>query len=230
MVRRLVISACLSLVVVGGVATARAETVVDLLGRADLRPLNVGTARATLHGRPALAVRDAASEQAAGDEYRLVVIPGSRLRDGTIEVDLAGDVAPDSTVEGARGFVGVAFHVSPDARSFEAFYLRPTNPRSDDQVRRNHSVQYISLPGYSWRRLRAESPERYESYADLQPGVWTHVKIEVEGRKARLFVNGAEQPALIVNDLKQGDAEGDVALWIGPGTLAHFGSVRLAPR
>ena len=37
---------------------------------------------------------------------------------------------------------------------------------------------------------------------DLEPGVWTKYKIEVEGRKARLYVNGAAQPCLIVNDLK----------------------------
>jgi hypothetical protein len=50
---------------------------------------------------------------------------------------------------------------------FECFYLRPTNGRADDQVRRNHSVQYISFRGFPWYRL--ESPEKYESYTDLVP-------------------------------------------------------------
>jgi hypothetical protein len=38
----------------------------------------------------------------------------------------------------------------------------------------------------------------YESYVDLQPGVWTEYRIQVEDRKARLYVHGAEQPCLIV--------------------------------
>jgi hypothetical protein len=58
----------------------------------------------------------------------------------------------------ARGFVGVAFRVSNDASKYECFYLRPTNGRADDQLRRNHSAQYISFPDYEWNRLRTEAP------------------------------------------------------------------------
>jgi hypothetical protein len=42
----------------------------------------------------------------------------------------------------ARGFAGIAFRVQPDLRTYDAFYLRPTNGRADDQVRRNHAAQY----------------------------------------------------------------------------------------
>jgi hypothetical protein len=72
-------------------------------------------------------------------------------------------------------------------------------------------------------------PEKYESYADLVPGEWTKVKIQVQGVKARLFVHGAEQPALVINDLKLGTARGAVALWIGPGTEGYFANLRIAP-
>ena len=54
------------------------------------------------------------------------------------------------------------------------------------------------------------------------------MRIEVRGEKARLFVNGVEQPALLVNDLKQGQSKGSVALWIGPDTLAHFANLRIS--
>jgi hypothetical protein len=63
---------------------------------------------------------------------------------------------------------------------------------------------------------------------DLQPGVWTKYKIEVEGRKARLYVNGAEQPWLIVNDLKLEPLKGGVALWVGPGTEGYFSNLKIA--
>jgi len=162
---------------------------------------------------------------------QLVVIEGVDFANGDIEAEIAGAPAPDAP-EGARGFIGIAFRVRPDLETYDAFYLRPTNGRADDQVRRNHSVQYISHPAWPWQRLRAETPERYESYVDLEPGVWTRIRIEVRGERARLFVHGQSQPTLVVNDLKTGPAgKGAVALWTNPDTVAHFRALRVsAPR
>lgn len=169
---------------------------------------------------------------AAGeDEDRLAIIEGtSDFRNGTIELELAGQPGAGAG-GGARGFTGVAFRVAADTSKFECFYVRPTNGRADDQVRRNHSSQYISFPEYPWHRSRKETPEKYEAYVDLVPGEWTKVKITVEGGKARLHVHGAAQPTLIVNDLKHGDAAvGSVALWVGPGTEARFRNVVITRR
>ncbi len=69
---------------------------------------------------------------------------------------------------------------------------------------------------------------RDNTYVDLVPGEWTKLKVEVSGVKARLYVHGATQPALIVNDLKLGDSKGAVALWIGLGTEAYFANLRLS--
>ena len=106
--------------------------------------------------------------------------------------------------------------------SSSTIYLRPTNGRADDQVRRNHSTQYSAHPNFSFAVSRQQAPERYESYVDLEPGVWTRYRITVEGTAARLYVHGATEPCLIVNDLKLGDSSGAVALWIGPGTEGYF--------
>ena len=192
-----------------------------------LRIHNV-TAQLSVHdGREALHVTDAEFEGV--NEDKLVIIDGLQFRDGVIEISLAG--APGSTAgAAARGFVGVAFRVAADVSAFEAFYLRPTNGRAEDQLRRNHSAQYFSYPEYGWRRLREESPGVYESYVDLVPGAWTEVKLEVSGAQARLFVNGAEQPSLIVNDLKSGNTQGAIALWIGPGTDAYFSDLTVTAR
>jgi hypothetical protein len=123
----------------------------------------------------------------------------------------------------------VAFRIQ-GADRYEYIYLRPTNGRADDQVRRNHSVQYSSAPDFDFARSRAEAPEKYESYADIQPGVWTKYKIEVDGSKARLYVNGAEQPCLIVNDLKLEPKNGGVALWVGPGTDGYFANLKITAK
>lgn len=166
---------------------------------------------------------------ADGELNPLVVIDGVEFSNGVIEAEIAGAPAPGAG-EGARGFVGIAFRMQKDTRTYDAFYLRPTNGRADDQVRRNHSAQYISNPAWPWPRLRKESPEKYEAYVDLEPGVWTKVKIEVRGEQARLYVHDQAQPTLIVNDVKSGaQGTGSVALWVGPGTVAHFRNVKVTP-
>lgn len=207
--------------------TATQAQTISLDSPNQLKLVNVKAETVTFKGRKALRVRDAAPPE-SGDEERLVILPKTDFQDGIIEVELAGEPGPGAG-EGARGFVGLAFRVAPDQSRFECIYLRPTNGRVEDQVRRNHSVQYISMPGFPWHLLRKDFPEKYETYVDLVAAEWTRVKIEVRGEKARLYVNGVEQPTLLVNDLKQGQSKGSVALWIGPGTVAHFANLRISP-
>lgn len=159
----------------------------------------------------------------------IAVLEDTDFKDGIIEADVAGAPGP-GVPESARGFVGIAFRLQPDDETYECFYLRPTNGRAEDQLRRNHSTQYISAPDFPWYRLRAESPGLYESYVDLDTGAWTHMKIVVQGSKARLFVNGSQQPTLILNDLKKGESRGKIALWIGSDTDAYFANLTVQPR
>jgi hypothetical protein len=186
---------------------------------------NVSIAQTNYKGRSAIQVTPKPETQNA-TAYALV--KDSSFRDGAIEVDLAG-LPGAGAVATARGFIGIAFRVQADGR-YEYIYLRPTNGRADDQIRRNHSTQYSSFPDFDFARSRQEAPEKYESYVDLEPGVWTKYKIEVEGRKARLYVHGAEQPCLIVNDLKLDPHEGGVALWVGPGTEGYFSNLKITTK
>lgn len=200
-----------------------------LEGQQGLRLHNVAAEPATLEGRRGLRVtvsnegaQRAREQRPDGpDLSQLAIIDGLEFSDGVIEAEIAGAVAPNAG-EGARGFVGIAFRLQSDMQTYDAFYLRPTNGRADDQERRNRSTQYISHPEWTWFRMRRETPGKYESYADLEPGRWTKVRIEVQGARARLFVDDHDQPALVVNDVKSGaSAKGAVALWLGPGTIAH---------
>lgn len=158
----------------------------------------------------------------------LALVTGSDFRDGTIEAEVAG-VPITSMDQTARGFVGIVFRAQNHGARAENIYIRPTNGRSEDQLRRNHSTQYESIPDFPWHRLRKEAPGVYESYVDLETGAWTKMKVEVAGTKARLYVNKAEQPCLIVNDLKLGDVRGQVALWAFIATDAYFSNLKLTP-
>lgn len=156
----------------------------------------------------------------------IALVAGTDFKDGLIEAEVAGAPIPSADPT-ARGFIGIEFRAQQHGAKTENIYLRPTNGRADDQLRRNHSVQYESFPDFPWDRLRREQPGVYESYVDLEPGVWTKMRIEVAGTKAKLYVNGAEQPCLIVNDLKLGDARGQIGLWAFVTTDAYFSNLRV---
>jgi hypothetical protein len=170
-----------------------------------------------------------APETKSTDGSMMAILAGPEFKDGTIELDIAGTPRPGAP-EDSRGFVGLAFRTGAHGERSEIFYVRPTNGRANDQLRRNHSVQYVSEPDYPWQRLRKETPGVYESYADLDAGAWTKMKIVVSGTTARLYVNGAEQPCLVVNDLKHGDGAGRIAFWAHVETDAHFGTITVSDR
>jgi hypothetical protein len=130
-----------------------------------------------------------------------------------------------------RGFIGIAFRLQEtEPFNYDCFYLRPKNGRANNQIQRNHSTQYISHPEFPWHRLRKESPGVYESYVDLQPGVWTKMKIEVTGKQAKLYVHDTKQPCLVVNDLKSEYSKGKIALWLHSSTVAHFRNLVVTPK
>jgi hypothetical protein len=171
------------------------------------------------------AVKD--STLKGNNESTFVKIKGIDFHDGTIEVKVLSKLLADAPAS-ARGFIGVAFRINSDNSKFECIYIRPTNGRADDQVRRNHSVQYVSHPDYKFDRLRKEAPEKYESYADMGLNEWIKIKIIVSGLQAKLYLNDNKEPSLLVNDLKLGaDQSGGVGLFVENGTEGFFSDLKI---
>jgi len=193
--------------------------------------VNAGTKWVEYRGRHALKLAPLPGHEHAQNEELMAILADSDFKNGTIELDVScARRAGYSTAEDERGFkgmIGVSFRIQGDKR--ETIYVRPENARLDDQVFRNRSTQYESIPDFPWNLLREQSPGVYESYVDLDPGAWTKLRIEVAGTKARLYVNGATQPCLIVNDLKLGEARGKIALWSRVSTDAYFSNLRVEP-
>lgn len=193
-------------------------------GRFDLR----AAVADVVEYRGATALRVAGAPGAAPGSA-LVLLDTPPFGNGTIELELAGEPAPDADPS-MRGFVGVAFRVTgEEAERYECFYLRPTNGRAADPVRRSHATQYVSHPEWTWYRLRRESPGVFETSADIEPGAWTQVRIEVGGDSARLYLDGSGDPTLVVDDLKGEQAEGRIALWLHTSTVAHFRNLVVTP-
>jgi hypothetical protein len=227
----IIVCAAFALFIMKPAEGAEAELSLALNDASQVEAHNVSVRAVDYRGSKALEVRRLVMG-AAPDIDTFAFVPGLDFHNGTIDVDVAGSPLLDAP-PGARGFVGVVFRVQTSDGSFgtEGIYLRPTNGRADDQVRRNHSTQYFAYPGYDFARLRRDAPAQYESYVDLVPGEWTAMRIEVQGTTAKLFVGGAPQPALIVNDLKRGvDAHGSVGLYVDNGTDGHFRNLRVRPK
>ncbi|HEY1333036.1 MAG TPA: hypothetical protein VGF31_02195, partial [Myxococcaceae bacterium] len=120
-----------------------------------LRLLQGRAEQVTHDGRRGLRLR--ALDQVGPDDVVLAIVDGLEFQDGEIAVEVSGAPLPDAPAD-MRGFIGVSFHVSADGVRSEDMYLRPSNGRSEEQLRRNHAVQYASTPDYPWHRLRKESP------------------------------------------------------------------------
>lgn len=195
----------------------------------------VALRRTTYKGRdaieltlPASANQDPSRETLIDRDF-MAWSPEIDFSDGVIELSVASVLADHAPVY-ARGFIGVAFRIDSQQR-FESVYLRPTNSRVDDQVRRNRSVQYVAYPDYTFPRLRAEEPGKYETYVDIPMEEWIDLRLEVTGSEASLFVRQSAQPTLVVTDLKLGAAQrGGIGLWIEAGTVGYFTNLVVTSR
>jgi hypothetical protein len=145
--------------------------------------------------------------------------PSMQMEDGDLEFDVRGQDVRQ------RSFVGVSFRMMDDLH-FDAIYLRPFNFRAADSSARAHAIQYISIPDFDWRRLRAEHPGVYESALDPapDPSAWVHVRVHLAGRMVTVFLNGGGSPVLSATMLSDRTV-GGLGLWVGecsPGDFANF--------
>lgn len=197
------------------------------LGVENLEPVNVYMSFEKLDGEKVVrVVKDSTIKKP--DEPTYVKIRDIDFTNGSIEVKVLSRILPNA-LPTARGFIGIAFRINDSNTKFESIYIRPTNGRADDQIRRNHSIQYFSFPDYKFDRLRKEEPEKYESYADMGLNEWITLRIEVNGQQAKLFINDNKQPSLLVNDLKLGtNIHGSIGLWVDGGTEGFFRDLKVS--
>ncbi|MFD2574600.1 hypothetical protein ACFSUS_28470 [Spirosoma soli] len=220
-----IVSALISSLLLGSMSVNAQAIKLD---KAKLAPNLVSMSFERIKGKDALRViKDSTLQQV--DEPTFVRISGVDFKNGTIEVKVLSRLLKNAP-ETARGFIGVAFRINETNSSFESIYIRPTNGRADDQIRRNHSIQYFSYPDYKFDRLRNETPERYESYADMTLNEWITMRIVVNGQEAKLYLNDTKQPALLVKDLKHGVGAvtaGGIGLWVDVGTEGYFADLKV---
>ena len=192
-------------------ACAPRETVIEGFGDSAQKLRVVNRQPARIAERNGVRLSQASGNGAAW-------IEGSDFRSGTIELDVRG-----------QSFVGVAFHRRDD-EAYEAVYVRPFNFRETDPVRRQHGVQYISLPDFDWPRLRRDFPEEFENPVDrsVDPNDWVRLRLVVGGGRVQIYVGAVSTVTLEVRKLGQLDG-GQIGLWVGNDSGGDFANLVVTP-
>lgn len=160
----------------------------------------------------------------ARQEDGVAFLKGVNFSEGTIEVDIRG-----RDLQG-QSFVGIAFH-GVDRQTTDVVYFRPFNFQAAEQIRRSHSVQYVSHPQHGWSTLRENFPGKYEKAitSPPDPNDWFHAKIEVKGDKITVYVDNSSTPSLTVTKLNP-RTQGQIGLWVGYGSSGDFANLTIAKR
>lgn len=196
-----------------------AQGTIDLHAAVDRGTIQVVGRELTLVDEPGHAGIRLSTDLGEG----LAWLPGIDFANGVIELDVRG-----VNVE-QHSFVGIAFHAANDT-TFDAIYLRPFQFLKKDPVLHARSIQYIALPTYSWRRLRATDPGVYEHAIDPppDPNGWVHMRVVVDGDTIRTTINGAAQPALVVRKLPT-QRTGRIGFYVADTSGGEFANIVIVP-
>lgn len=126
------------------------------------------------------------------------ILKDLEMRDGVVDVDVA--------TTASRGFFGFQFRIADDGANAEEVYLRPHKSGLPD------AMQYTPVlnTGRNWQIYNGAG---FTGAVDIPKDVWFHLRLEVVGAQAKLYVKDMDKPALVMNDLKSGVQKGQVALY-----------------
>ena len=130
------------------------------------------------------------------------VLKNFQMRDAVIDVDV--------DTPAARGFFGLQFRLADDGANGEWVYLRQHKSGYPD------AMQYTPVlnTGANWQIYNGIG---FTGMVDIPKDTWFHLRLEVTGAQAKLFVKDMEKPALVMSDLKSGVQNGQVALHVLTG-------------
>ena len=119
------------------------------------------------------------------------------MRDGVIDVDVA--------TPAKRGFFGIQFRIDKEGKNGEWVYLRQHKSGLPD------AMQYTPVlnTGLNWQLYNGPG---FTGAVDIPRDIWFHLRLEVTGAQAKLYVKDMDKPALVMNDLKSGIQKGQLAL------------------
>lgn len=155
------------------------------------------------------------------DQNTYAKIKELSFHNGVIEVKMKSRLLPDAP-DFARGFIGIVYRANQADAEFESFYVRPTNGRGcTDPVRKAHGCQYFSYPGYTFDYFREFGITAYEAPVEVALNEWFILRAVIQDSTASFYLDGAEEPVLVVRDMKHGSGQhGAVGIFVDIGTEA----------
>jgi hypothetical protein len=143
------------------------------------------------------------------------ILKDFEMRDGVLDVDVA--------TPASRGFFGFDVRIDADGKNYEEIYLRQHKSGLPD------AMQYTPVlnTGRNWQLYNGPG---FTGAVDIPKDVWFHLRLEVTGAQAKLYVKDMDKPALVMDDLKSGVQKGQVALYVLTGAtyFSNF-EVRTTP-
>lgn len=157
-----------------------------------------------------------AVEMNAQNNDGLGILEDVEFDKGIIELEILGENKP------GRSFIGIAFNIQNDS-TYEAIYFRPFNFVAEEQIRKDHMVQYIFHPKFTWRKLRAERTGEFENEIAIPPNPdnWFKAIIKINDEKIEVYVNDLSKPVLIADRLTSTKSN-KIGLWTGYGSSGRF--------
>ena len=153
------------------------------------------------------------------------------FENGTIEVNMYSQLQNPAPYPGIAGFIGVFFRVQENDSAFESIYLRPKVGRVNNQLFRNHAVQYFSYPHAKFETLRKNYPAgSYEGSAPVALNEWIKMRIEVNGESAEMFINDMKYSSFIVDKMLGKSKKGYVGLYVDIGTIGYFKDLKVTKK
>ncbi|MGP5364932.1 hypothetical protein ACTXLB_16590 [Brachybacterium tyrofermentans] len=163
------------------------------------------------------------------DQPTMALLPLS-FATGQVSVDIHSQLSPDAP-DYARGFAGIAFHVTPELDRFESVYVRPTNGTLTEPgpPREDRGIQYFAYPDWPFDRLRDEYPPgTYETAAPIAPARWLRLSVDVTADRITASVDNTE--ILHIQNPLAPPSLGAIGLFVDIGTDAHFANLTITPR
>ncbi|NOT94673.1 family 16 glycoside hydrolase [Ferruginibacter sp.] len=152
------------------------------------------------------------------------------FENGTIEVKMYSQLQNPAPYSGIAGFIGVYFRIAENDSAWESIYVRPKVGRVDNQLHRNHAVQYFSYPNFKFDTLRKIAPFKYEGSAPVALNEWITMRIEVNGETAEMFINNMKYSTFIVDKMLGKNKKGAIGLYVDIGTIGYFKDLKVTTR
>jgi hypothetical protein len=153
------------------------------------------------------------------------------FENGSIEVKMYSQIQNPSPYPPAAGFIGLYYRIQEDDSAWESIYLRTKVGRINNQMARNHAVQYFAYPDFKFQTLRDKFPAgSYEGSAPVMLNEWITMRLEINGETAEMFINDLKYSSFIVNKMLGNSKKGYVGLYVDIATTGYFKDLKVTKR